>query len=50
MKGFLKIFSVVLLLLTVIGISAFANGNAEVSHVSWTDGTDAIYRYSALSV
>ena len=47
MKGFLKIFSVVLLLLTVIGISAFANGNAEVSHVSWTDGTDAIYELTA---
>lgn len=43
MKHFTKIFAVILLLLMSIGISSYAADGVSVSHVSWTDGNDAIY-------
>ena len=46
MKRFIKIFTVVTMLLMLMAVSALAEG-VSVSYVSWTDGTDPIYTLSA---
>lgn len=46
MKQFIKIFTVVEILLVLMAVSVSAEG-VKASHISWTDGTQPIYELSA---